>query len=78
MELVEGSFRTVDACPDIAGFSIFALRGMMVDRNREIQLSGREAGTQQGRKNIKGGVITANWRHRDFLDDCDGPRSLAC
>lgn len=45
---------TVEACSDIAGFSIFARKGMVVGRERESWLRGREAFAQQGRKNING------------------------
>lgn len=45
---------TVDACPEKAGFSIFAFRGIMVERDRESQLNGVKAGAQQGLKNING------------------------
>ena len=49
------SFHTEAARPDIAGFNIFALRGMMVDVDREIQLNGLEAAAaQQGLRNING------------------------
>ena len=45
---------TVDACPAIAGFVIFAFRGMMLVRDRESRLSGLEAEVQQGLKVING------------------------
>lgn len=39
-------------------FSIFAFNGIVIDRDRESQLSGWLARVQQGRKNINGsGVV---------------------
>ena len=49
---------TLVDCPAIAGFSIFALNGIVVDRDRESELSGWLARAQQGLKNINGnGVV---------------------
>ena len=49
--------RTFAACPDTAGFSILALRGIIGVRDREIQLSGFNADVQRGRKNINGSNV---------------------
>ena len=46
--------RTVAPCPDIAGLRIFALRGMIVEGDRESLLSGLYAVVQEGRRNING------------------------
>ena len=46
--------RTVAPCPDIAGLRIFALRGIVVEADRESLLSGLDAIVQQGRRNING------------------------
>lgn len=49
---------TLVDCPPIAVFSIFAFNGIVIDRDRESQLSGWLARVQQGRKNINGsGVV---------------------
>ena len=46
--------RTVAPWPDIAGLRIFALRGMVVEADRESLLSGLHAVVQAGRRNING------------------------
>ena len=46
--------RTVAPCPDIAGLRIFALRGMVVEPDRESLLSGLHAIVQEGLRNING------------------------
>ena len=46
--------RTVRPCPDIAGLRIFALRGIVVEVDRESLLSGLHAIVQEGRRNING------------------------
>ena len=46
--------RTFAAWTWTAGLVILALRGIVVDRDRESQLSGLYAGPQEGRRNING------------------------
>ena len=54
----DGLLHTLVDCPAIAGFSIFAFNGIVIDRDRESQLSGWLARVQQGRKNINSsGVV---------------------
>ena len=45
---------TVAPCRDIAGLRIFALRGIVVEADRESLLSGLHAIVQEGRRNING------------------------
>ena len=46
--------RTVAPCPDIAGLRIFALRGIVVEADRESLLSSLHAIVLEGRRNING------------------------
>lgn len=52
---------------------------MLVERNREIQLSGFRADGQRGCKNINGSdvIIPVILEASNFLQDNDEPRSLA-
>ena len=63
--------RTVAPCPDIAGLRIFALRGIVVEVDRESLLSGLDAVVQEGRRNINGSkadiVISQLSRERGLL-----------
>lgn len=48
-------------CPNTAGFSILAFRGIIDDREHESRLSDLFAGEQQGRKNINGNNADIVW-----------------
>ena len=63
--------RTVAFCPNMAGLRIFALRGIVVEADRESLLSGLHVVVQEGRRNINGSkadiVIRQFRRERGLL-----------